>query len=58
MLTDNCIDSTMIFLYNQKLSRESPMLNALNKMERESRIISAENTSLHEQLLLARKEVS
>ncbi|XP_069950207.1 uncharacterized protein [Cherax quadricarinatus] len=40
-----------------KLSREGPMLQALNQIERENRLMVEENGSLHEQLCKARAEL-
>lgn len=47
-----------LYVVQQKLSRESPILAALNNMDREKRILLHENATLHEELCKARTEVS
>lgn len=47
----------VVHLIMMKLSRESPILAALNNMDREKRILLHENATLHEELCKARAEL-
>nr|XP_027218512.1 transport and Golgi organization protein 1-like isoform X1 [Penaeus vannamei] len=47
----------IVHLFMVKLSREAPMLEALNRIDRENRLLNEENKSLHEQICKGRKEL-
>ncbi|XP_037786796.1 transport and Golgi organization protein 1-like isoform X1 [Penaeus monodon] len=47
----------IVHLFMVKMSREAPMLEALNRIDRENRLLNEENKSLHEQICKGRKEL-
>ncbi|KAK8391135.1 hypothetical protein O3P69_017055 [Scylla paramamosain] len=47
----------LVHLIMLKISRESPILEALNTMDQEKRILHHENTTLHEELLKTQTEL-